>query len=169
MTRLENFSDTIKRANLPSFNSHQQCQTQKPAKTKENDEVLKEFAKLQKDFDIARSRNIPISDILEYDLMECSYLFEGDYPTKTETDKYVLVSELIQNIENNDMVFNKDSELSTALVIDFMSMIRRKSLASFDKINDLFDSVWKSVISTCTFQQLQVVYDSYVESSIKRV
>ena len=158
-------SDTIKRANLPSFNSHQQCQTQKPAKTKENDEVLKEFAKLQKDFDIARSRNIPISDILEYDLMECSYLFEGDYPTKT--DKYVLVSELIQNIENNDMVFNKDSELSTALVIDFKSMIQCKSLASFDKINDLFDSVWKIVISTCTFQQLQVVYDSYVESSIK--
>ena len=45
----------------------------------------------------------------------------------------------------------------------FMSLIWWKWFASFGKFTDLFSSVWKTMIWTFHFQQLQVVYDNYVD------
>ena len=152
----------IYQALLPQI---KQAKTKKEVKGKSNDETLRDFAKVQKDFDIARSRKIPISDILEYDLWEHSPLFDGEFLTKPK--KYVLVSELIQMLQKDATFFDKNSALSTVLIIDFMSLIRRISFAAFDTFTDLFDSVWKSMISTCHFQQMHVVYNSYLDSSVK--
>ena len=70
-------------------------------------------------------------------------------------------------IEKGDTLFSKTSALNNVLLIDFISLIWRKSFASFHKFTDFFDSVWKTMVSTSHFQQLQVVYDSYVDSSVK--
>ena len=51
----------------------------------------------------------------------------------------------------------------TLVILDFMSTIRNISL----KKHDIFESIFSSVEQVMTFNQIHIVYDSYLENSIK--
>ena len=68
--------------------------------------LLKKQHWSRKNIDIARARNIPISDILVHDFLT-SPLFDGDFPVKPQ--KYVLVKELEKHIPHDEMTFTKQS------------------------------------------------------------
>ena len=77
--------------------------------------------------DIAKSRHIPTSEILEYDLLGASPLFEGDFPKKPA--KHELVLELERRAPTSG-TFIKDSSENTILLADFMSILRHGYLSS---------------------------------------
>lgn len=49
-----------------------------------------------------------------------------------------------------------------------MSLIRRIPLRQMSVFSDLLQSTWQSVKSVCKYEQVDVVCDSYVDSSIKK-
>ena len=76
-------SETIQKSNLPHFATQSQEEAQK--KSQCDKEVAKEVTHIQKLMDIAKSRHIPTSEILEYDLLGASPLFEGTRKTRACT------------------------------------------------------------------------------------
>ena len=126
--------------------------------------LTKEVALAQKDIDIARGREMLLADILEYGLLKENPLFEGDFPKKP--DKSVLVTELEKNLIDIEYSFSRTSELDTVLIV-VMSIIRRITISSIDTFGNLLHTLWNSIKSTCAFKQLDVIYDSYIESSLK--
>ena len=141
-----------------------QSQEEAQKKSQCDKEVAKEVAHIQKLMDIAKSRHIPTSEILEYDLLGASPLFEGDFPKKLA--KHELVLELERRAPTSG-TFIKDSSENTILLADFMSILRRIPTHSIQVFRDLFTSAWLSIKSVCRFDQLHIVFDSYLEDSIK--
>ena len=94
--------------------------------------------------DTARSRRIQLKEILKYDLTTENCLFDGDYTAKTK-QKHVLVHELEKLINRNAPKFHKYSSEPTALLVDFMSVIRRVPLKNVSKIIDAFDLSWNTI------------------------
>ena len=70
---------------------------------------------------MARGRGIPIAEILQYDLFPKNVLFDKDYTFKP--DKATLVKKLDERLEPGDLRFSEASSTSTAMVVDFMSII----------------------------------------------
>ena len=155
-------SETIQKSNLPHFATQSQEEAQK--KSQCDKEVAKEVAHIQKLMDIAKSRHIPISEILEYDLLGASPLFEGDFPKKPAKHKLVLELECRAPTSGT---FIKDSSENTILLADFASILWRIPTHSIHVFRDLFTSAWLSITSVCRFDQLHIVFDSYLEDSIK--
>ena len=124
---------------------------------------FKEMSESQKQMDTAKSRGIQLKEILKYDLTTESYLFDGDYTTKSK-QKHVLVHELVNH---NVPQFHKYSSEPTALLVDFMSVIRRVPLKNVSKIIDAFDLSWNTINNVCSHNTLNIIYDSYIESSLK--
>ena len=55
--------------------------------------------------------------------------------------------------------------MKTAVVVDFMSVIRK---APFRKnINETLQSTWVMILSPGFINQMHVVYDNYLQNSIK--
>ena len=95
--------------------------------------------------DIARSRGIPLKEILTFE--HCcgeSLLFNSEIMTKP--DKSSLVKELEKFLEPSDYHFDRNNNVSTCIVIEFMSMIRKIPLAKMISIN-VFQNLWQSVVS----------------------
>ena len=67
-------SDTIHKSNLPHFGTLARIEVKRVNKSEQD--VTKEITLVQKNIDIARARNIPISDILVHDFLT-SPLFDG--------------------------------------------------------------------------------------------
>ena len=156
-------SDTIKKVNLPKFVPKPKEKTER--KQIKSDTLVKELSYVQKNVDIARVRGITLSHIMEHDLMSTNTLFcEG---TTRKPDKSVLVHELEKHFDKSDLTFTKTSKLETTLLIDFMSMVRRMPISEMSVFLDLFQATWKKVKAICDFQRVDVVFDSYVEKSIK--
>ena len=118
-----------------------------------------------KNIDIARVSGITLSHIMNYDLMSTNvHFFEGH---TRKPDKSVLVHELEKHFDKSDLTFTKTSKLETILLIDFMSLVRRMPISNMSVFFDLLQVTWKKVKANCDFQQVDVVFDSYVENSIK--
>ena len=147
---------------MPSF----ELKSKESAKFKPSKENRK--AKIQaisqKQVDIAKSRFISVPEILQFDLVP-SALFEGDFTAKPE--KQLLITELEKHLLSTEYNFAKTSESKTSLVIDFMSLMRRIRLTNLQTFKESFEVMWKSILSVCEFNQLNVIYDSYVTESIK--
>ena len=127
--------------------------------------AVKELSKAQRLVDIARSRLIPMSELLEYDLTVQNPLFDGEFTAKP--DKHLLVTALEKHLANSTYDFEKNSQNETSLVVDFMSLIRKMQLSKMRVFSDAFEAAWKSIVNICSFTQLDIVYDSYIEDSIK--
>ena len=74
--------------------------------------------------------------------------------------------ELEKLINHNAPQFHKYSSEPTALLVDFMSVIRRVPLKNVSKIIDAFNLSWNT-INVCSHNTLNIIYDSYTESSLK--
>ena len=95
-------------------------------KTKSAKFSTKQLSASYKSFEVACSRGIPIAEILQYDLFPTNILFDEDYIFKP--DKATLVKKLEERLEPRDLRSSKASSTSTAMVVDFMSIIRRQPL-----------------------------------------
>ena len=103
-------------------------------------------------------------EILQFDLVP-SALFEGDFTAKPE--KQLLITELEKHLLSTEYNFAKTSESKTSLVIDFMSLMRRIRLTNLQTFKESFEVMCKSILSVCEFNQLNIIYDSYITESIK--
>ena len=154
-------SNRITKNQLPLFQSNRKDAN----KTVPNKEklLLKTQGLIQKELEIARSRYISLKDILNFNLSETSILFDGDFTSKP--GKHVLVSELEKYITEPCEYLEKNSP--TNLCVDFMSLMRRVKLAKCLAFKNSFEIVWSMITNTCAFQQVNIVFDSYLDESIK--
>ena len=101
-------------------------------------------------------------EILQFDLVS-STLFEGDFIAKPE--KHLLITELEKHLLSTEYNFAKTSESKTCY--SFISVMRRIRLTDLETFKESFEVMWKSILSVCEFNQLNIVYDSYISESIK--
>ena len=152
------FSSTMKKIHMPNFLTH--LKNKEKTKTKSSKFSTKQLSASHKSFEVAHSRGILIAEILQYDLFPTNILFDDDYTFKL--DKATSVKKLEERLEPGDLRFSKASSTSTAMVVDFMSIIRRQPLQ-----NMMVKSAWLSVQHSCVFYHLDIVFDGYIEDSIK--
>ena len=119
----------------------------------------------QKQIDIASARGISMKEIVCHDHLRDSLLFDGDLTAKP--NKSELIMELENHLQASDYNFIQNSPLRTAAVIDFMSQIRKYPTTKLKTFNDLFTVATHTVMSASNIEQINIIYDSYLEDSIK--
>ena len=62
---------------------------------------------------------------------------------------------------------NLNDDLKTALFVDFMFMIRKALFHVHKNINDALESTWGKIFSPGNINQIHVVFDSYLQNSVK--
>ena len=75
------------------------------------------------------------------------------------------MTELENHLEKRDYIFILDRGLKTAVMVDFMSQIR-KYPTKLRNFNELFD-IAINVFTNASVAQIDIIYDSYLENSIK--
>ena len=132
--------------------------------SKEQEKIKpKDIALAQKYIEICKQRGMKMEEILTYDLLPQSPLFEGDLPA--EPNKAMLVSEVEGMVDLS--VWEKHSQLSTHIVVDFMSKVRQNNMSLFKTLGELCRSTISSSSHLCPQQLLHLVFDSYIEHSLK--
>ena len=77
--------------------------------------------------EIAKRRGASLSDILRYALLTKNVFFDGDFTVKPA--KHVIIEELEAYLDKEeDFTFEKKSELSSDVFLDFMSVVRSAPL-----------------------------------------
>ena len=128
--------DAIKKYNFPNLGHISKSGSEQK---RSSSNTTKGIAQAQKIIDIARSRGIHTSEVLEYDLICKSYLFVNDYTSKP--DKYVLVKKLEEKLVTEEVVI--PAEDNNVLIVDFMSLICRIPVGTLTTFLDLFNPAWK--------------------------
>ena len=111
------------------------------------------------------SRGFTIKNILTFDLGCSSFLFDGNLTFKPE--KHLYVTEIEKYLMEDDYDFSKSSQLETALIVDFISNVRNISATQCQIFKDILVRLWSIIYNSCTFQRFDIIYDSYIEQSIK--
>ena len=127
--------------------------------------MLKTQGEIQRNFWIGRSTCFTINNILTFDLGRSSFLFERNLTFKPE--KHLLVTEIEKYLMEDDYEFSKNSHLKTALIVDFMSNVRKINTTQCQIFKGILEKLWSIIYNSCTFQRLDIIYDSYIEQSIK--
>ena len=156
--------DVIRQVKLLEFIPTKK-KTQKVTAKNPTAELVKDVSNCQKLIDIARSRGITMTEILHHGLFNFNPLFEGNDTYKP--DKHILTKEL-EKLVLEKPIFVKSVELHTTLVVDFMSLLRRLPIGKMNIFKDLLQAAWKSSKCICTFQRLDIIFDSYIQTSNKR-
>ena len=155
-------SDTIKKNILTSFEPGQKSLNKTSINIKK---ILKTQCEIQRNFEIACSRGFTIKNILTFDLGCSSFLFVRNLTFKPE--KHLFVTEIEKYLKENDYDFSWSSQLKTALIVDFMSNVRKINATQCQIFKDLLVKLWSIIYNLCAFQRLDIIYDSYIEQSIK--
>ena len=159
-------SDTIKRISLPPFLPKGKDKKQKPVSSKEGiTKAMKEVGRSQKHNDIARSRGIPMREILQFDHADDNFLFDGECTSKPE--KHKIISELEKYLENEDYNLVKENNQLTAIIVDFMLLIRKVPFTKVKTIGEALESAWKIIMNISKAEEIHIVFDSYIENSLK--
>ena len=66
-----------------------------------------------------------------------------------------------------DYKLNQNNDFKTAVVVDFMSMIRKVPFHTHENINKALESIWAMIVSPGVTNQIYVVCNSYLQNSIK--
>ena len=80
-------------------------------------------------------------------------------------DKSSLMKTLESSLIEDDYKVNK--KIKACIIIDFMSSIRKIPFSKLSAFSDVFESIWKSMTSVSKFETIHIVYDSYIDDSIK--
>ena len=116
--------------------------------------------------DIAKRQGAPLSDILKHDLLTENVLFNGDFTVKPS--KHVMTEELEAHLDKGkDFTFQKESELSSGVFVDFMSVVRRVPLQKMHMFSEVLELLWNSCTKVCKADQVDFIFDSYIENSMK--
>ena len=74
---------------------------------------------------------------------------------------------LESDIQEEDYKLNRNEDSKTAVVVDFISMIRKVSFHVHKNISDVLESTWAMILSPGVINQIHAVYNSYIQNSIK--
>ena len=132
-------------------------------KVKKTTEKL--LTKSTKDFDIAKSRGVELKELLKYDHLGGNILFEDNGLKKH--NKVEILQELEKKLEKDDYSNYMSNYTNTAITVKFMSAIRKVPLNKFNCIRDALECMWNMVIKVAEANQIDGVFDSYIENSIK--
>ena len=124
--------------------------------------ILKSQGEIQRNFGIACSRCFTIKNILTFDLGCSSFLFDGNLTFKPEKRLFVTGIEKYLMEDNYD--FSKSCQLKTALIVDFMSNVRKINAIQCQIFKDILAKLWSTIYNSCTFQRLDIIYDSITNS-----
>ena len=92
-------------------------------------------------------------------------MFEGGNLAKRS--KHELVNSLKKLLNTSDYQFDKTKVTGLAVVVDFMSVIHKTGFEKHPKIKDGLKRVWNSIFVQSNIERIEIVYDSYLENSIK--
>ena len=153
---------------LPLFN-HRYDDESKPS-TEKKPITITEIAKANRHLQIAQERGMPDFEIMSYDLLKQSPIFDSDAPA-TPNDKAKIVTEVedLAGGRDNLSILEKKTSLRTIVFRDFMSCVRRLDLSKFSTFGKLVDFLLEGGFS-CESDSVDIVHtivDSYLESSIK--
>ena len=82
--------------------------------------------------------------------------------------KLELIKQLEKQLSTNDFSFSTESQLRTAtIVVDFITINRGYPTHKLKSFNDLFQISTYSIIHVQHSEKVNVLYDSYLEDSIK--
>ena len=66
----------------------------------------------------------------------------------------------------DDYDFRKNSQLKTALIVDFVSNVRTIDTAQCQIFKDVLLTLWSIIYNLWTFHRLDIIYDSYIEQKV---
>ena len=126
---------------------------------------MKTQGEIQQNFEIACSRCFTIENILTFGLGCSSFLFDWNFTFKPE--EHFLVTEIEKYLMEDDYDFRKSTQLKTALIVDFMSNVRKINTTQYQIFKDILAKLWSIIYNSRTFQHLDIIYDSYIEQTMK--
>ena len=134
VTKQRSIFDTIHRKNLKTFKSKMAEKQTRQTKAKES---KKQLAETQKIFDIARVREYDIQELLTYDLIDTSYLFDAE-GLMVKPSKSDLCSELEKMLKPTDYLQPSAwTPTNTTAIVDVMAHLRHMRLANLNIFGDL--------------------------------
>ena len=74
---------------------------------------------------------------------------------------------LESDLQEENYKLNRNDDLKTAVIVDFMSMVRKVPFYLHKYINEASESTWAIILSPGVINQIDVVYDSYLQNSVK--
>ena len=126
--------------------------------------ATKKIGEAQKKIDIARSRGYSTREILQYDYVEYPCFDEGNL---TKQKKHELLVPLEQLLDTPEYQFDKTVTAGISVIVDSMSLIRKIGFEKYLKVRDAFDGAWGIILAASNADRIEIVYDSYLEGSIK--
>jgi hypothetical protein len=66
-----------------------------------------------------------------------------------------------------DYELDKTEDQRAAVIVDFMSLIRKIRFEKFSKIREGLECAWSHIITASNANRVDIVYDSYLENSVK--
>ena len=114
-------SVTISKVNRPSFTAQTESSIIGDIATSKVSQKELPVSFAQRDVEIATLRGMSAEDFFAHVFVNSSSLFDGNIPRKP--DKSMIVSELETNLIPSDYQFCKDSNLTTHIIVDFMSKV----------------------------------------------
>ena len=127
--------------------------------------LLKSLGKAQKKMDIACLRGHAIREILQYDLIEDCPLF--DEVGLARHKKHEILKPIENHLLENDYKFERKSDLKTAVMVDFMSLVRKVPFKIYKNIKEALEATWSMIMSSSNADRVDIVYNSYIQNSIK--
>ena len=115
------------------------------------------LTKSTEDFDIAKSRGEELKELLRYDHLGGNTLFEDNGLKKH--NKAEILQELETKLEGDYRIY-MSNYTNIAIIVNFMSAIRKVRL-------NALECMWNMVIKVAEANQIDVVFDCYIENSIK--
>ena len=104
-------------------------------------------------------------EILMYKHLIENTIFDGQSTSKP--DKATLITELEKRLNKEEYSFKKESALKSVIIVDFMSQVRKVPLGDKNSFRDTSDSLFEQIRFACKSHQFDVIYNGYLESSIK--
>ena len=165
VTKQRSIFDTIHQKNLKTFKSKMAEKQTRQTKAKES---KKQLAETQKIFDIVRVREYDIQELLTYDLIDTSYLFDAE-GLMVKPNKSDLCNELEKMLEPTDYLQPSAWTLAnTTAIVDVMAHLRCMRLANLNTFGDLCTDFLGYVhILSHSANRIDFVFDTYIDASVK--
>ena len=74
---------------------------------------------------------------------------------------------LEQLLDTPEYQFDKTVTAGISVIVDSMSLIRKIGFEKYLQVRDAFDGAWGIILAASNADRIEIVYDSYLEGSIK--
>ena len=156
--KTKKLSATISKRKLPQLDSKPSINYSAPSPV-----TSKMIAAAQRDIDIVKEQGMELKSIYAHDILPVSSLLERELPTKP--NKSALIAVLEKILKDDEFLLPARNAL---VILDFMSKIRSfPNLASFGTFENAIHCVLSAGHSICSRSNLHIVFDSYLETSVK--